>query len=65
VKVHFKDPQYQGEFVRRHPSCFEKLVAIGHFMRHALNVYGVCHLCTGGTGLGPELGTATPAEGLS
>ncbi|KAL5404076.1 hypothetical protein PMIN04_012660 [Paraphaeosphaeria minitans] len=29
IKVHFKDPQYQD--------------GMGHFMRHALDVHGVCH----------------------
>ncbi|KAF9729895.1 hypothetical protein PMIN01_11828 [Paraphaeosphaeria minitans] len=43
IKVHFKDPQYQCEFECRHPSCSEKLDGIGHFMRHALDVHGVCH----------------------
>ncbi|KAF9730257.1 hypothetical protein PMIN01_12190 [Paraphaeosphaeria minitans] len=43
IKVHFKDPQYQGEFECRHPSCSEKLDGIGHFMRHALDAHGVCH----------------------
>lgn len=41
VKVHFKDPQYQDEFVCRHPSCSEKLDGTGHFMGHALGIYSV------------------------
>lgn len=43
VKVHFKDVQYQGEFECRHPSCSERLKSMGHFMRHALDIHGVCH----------------------
>jgi hypothetical protein len=43
IVVHFKDPQYQREFECRHPSCSKKLNGMGHFMRHALDVHGVCH----------------------
>jgi hypothetical protein len=43
IMVHFKDPQYQGEFVCRHPSCLRKLNGMGHFMRHALDVHHVHH----------------------
>lgn len=43
TKVHFKDPQCQGEFECRHPSCPEKLDGIRHFVRHALDIHGVCH----------------------
>lgn len=43
IKVHFKETQYQDKFECRHPACSEKLYGIGHFMRHALDVHGVCH----------------------
>lgn len=43
IEVHFKESEYQAEFECRHPSCSEKLNGIGHFMRHALDVHGVCH----------------------
>ncbi|KAF1972665.1 hypothetical protein BU23DRAFT_467337, partial [Bimuria novae-zelandiae CBS 107.79] len=43
IIVHFKDPQYQGEFECRHPSCSAKLDGMAHFIRHALDIHGVCH----------------------
>ncbi|KAF2008362.1 hypothetical protein BU24DRAFT_469047 [Aaosphaeria arxii CBS 175.79] len=43
VDTHFRNPEFQGEFTCRHPSCSCKLNGKMHFKRHSLEVHQVSH----------------------